>query len=703
MSCAQAADDIVWLCSGPRLLAIDVSDPSHPVVRGRSEVMPGVISSLYVEVDRRVAWVSAAGQVIAVDLQDARFPRILSHIDMEIDPSRSAGGARITGSSGRLWVMADWKRPVRGFDVSDPRSPREMTVGLLSSDEPEAVEAVTATRDRLYAVGRFPRVRSTIDGTLIEGLAVVSFQVSATGDLVLAAASAVPEGLERGVKNLSWDSELLRLVVKGSGVRVASFRESMDRLLLARLDTVDPGGFAAAALVNQGRLYGTWNWNDAGNLGSYVFDLRRPNATHQLSVLPASPQDTGLYSPAIAVANGHVWVTDSGGSVRGLDLSLPGLGESGRLNLVGEATALDLDRRHHRWVVVSGRAAAYIDSGSWIRSDPLALGVGATTDVELDDDHLLVVTSTFASTTQPNGFRLWSLSNPEHPRVVLESAGMAAPLGTCRPAAMMDNGRLLVSELAGGWTSVASWRLDGVESPREDRHWSATPCGTMALDGDHLGRVFIDARDPQSMSWQFGSLDLANGRRAELRLGSVLGSRSSVGLVMLKEAAWIAMMVQADGRWGLELRAIDLAKPEQPALRDVWYASLVVSGGAAAVAAVRVNAPGNRLFVAVREVYPGDRGGRLLVFDVEDREVSRLLISIPISSMVSNMSVSPEGDSVAVAGGRFGMEIIHRPTRGWEAAAGAPLIEVPSPTLASPPSATKMFRSRVWLPVLGRP
>ena len=87
--------------------------------------------------------------------------------------------------------------------------------------------------------------------------------------------------------------------------------------------------------------------------------------------------------------------------------------------------------------------------------------------------------------------------------------------------------------------------------------------------------------------------------------------------------------------WGLELRAIDLAKPEQPALRDVWYASLVVSGGAAAVAAVRVNAPGNRLFVAVREVYPGDRGGRLLVFDVEDREVSRLLISIPISSMVS--------------------------------------------------------------------
>lgn len=704
MNCAQTVGHIVWLCSGPRLLAIDVTDPTAPRVHGRTDVLSGIIHALAIETDRPVAWVAAGSGVTALDLMDTDHPVVMSYTPLVEDPARLPGRWKLALAAERLWVVGDPLEPLHGLDITDPRSPTRVSSQLSADPQHTSVLGIATAGGRLYAVGRFPGLRSPIDGVPIAGVAVVALEPNVDGALVVMAATAVPTGFEAPTADLIWDSGLLRVIFQGQQVRVVSFRESANGLSLARFDTADPGGFVEAVIIQGGRLYGSWTWDEQTNLGVYVFDLRRPNSTRQLAAAAASLQDTGRYSAALAIAGDQLWVADEGGSVRGLNLADPQLGETGRLSLVGVASAASWVDRSESVIVAAGNSLSVIDPQGFVTAS-VPVHTPGMTYIESDDDLVLAITKTVASGVRSQqGFHIWDLSASGGLQEVLASNDRMAPLISCGPSATMEDGSLLLAQESADGSFMADWDLRSTSGPTEKNRWPVVPCTAMARTGNIAGTVHIDGASPGSAhTWWFSVLDLSTGGRFNLRLGSAFGSDglATASLAMVDRSAWIVLKYRVSGRWRLEVQSFDLSDPGSPALAGLWREDLV--GSPFGPLTARTGASGDRLFVACPALYPGDRVGRLIVFDSTDLTATRPLTSLPVGSSVEGLSVSEDGLSVAVAGGRYGLEVIQRPLGGWEAATPAPTVDPKSPTTAPKPSATTVVRSRSWIPSIGRP
>lgn len=703
MNCAQTVGHIVWLCSGPRLLAIDVTDPTAPRVHGRTDVLSGIIHALAIETDRPVAWVAAGSGVTALDLRDTHHPVVMSHTALVEDPERLTGRWKLALAAERLWVVGDPLEPLHGLDITDPRSPVSVSSQLSTDPQHTSVLGIATAGGRLYAVGRFPGLRSPIDGLPIAGVAVVALEPNVDGALVVMAATAVPTGFEAPTADLIWDSGLLRVIFQGQQVRVVSFRESANGLSLARFDTADPGGFVEAVIIQGGRLYGSWTWDEQTNLGVYVFDLRRPNSTRKLAAAAASLQDTGRYSAALAIAGDQLWVADEGGSVRGLNLADPQLGEIGRLSLVGVASAVSWVDRSESVIVAAGNILSVIDPEGLVTAS-VPVHTPGMTYVESDDDLVLAITKTVASGLRSQGFHIWALPSSGGAQEVLASNDQLAPLSSCGPSATMEGGSLLLAQESADGSFMAYWDLRSTSGPTEKNRWPGVPCTAMARSGNIAGTVYIDGAPPGSTdTWWFSVLDLSTGSRFNLSLGSAFGSvgLATASLAMVDRSAWIVLKYRVNGRWRLEVQSFDLSDPGSPALAGSWREDLV--GSPFGPLTARASASGDRLFVACPALYPGDRGGRLIVFDSTDLTATRPLTSLPVGSSVEGLSVSEDGLSVAVAGGRYGLEVIQRPFGGWEAASPAPTVDPKSPTTAPKPSATMVVRSRSWIPSMGRP
>ncbi len=73
-------DNVAFTAIGPRLVALDVSDPTAPVLLGQSEILPGL--AVAVIVDGSVAYVAAASVVVALDVADPAAITVLSEVDL---------------------------------------------------------------------------------------------------------------------------------------------------------------------------------------------------------------------------------------------------------------------------------------------------------------------------------------------------------------------------------------------------------------------------------------------------------------------------------------------------------------------------------------------------------------------------------------------------------------------------------------------
>ncbi|MBK8541982.1 MAG: hypothetical protein IPL60_18605 [Ardenticatenia bacterium] len=117
MNCAQTVGTVVWLCVGPRLQALDLSDREQPRVLGQTEVLPGVLFGLVLEEGSARAWVLAGPMAVQLDISDPTQPRELTRVGVGNDYDPRFGLA-IAG--GRLWV-ADGEGAVFGAGCHCPK------------------------------------------------------------------------------------------------------------------------------------------------------------------------------------------------------------------------------------------------------------------------------------------------------------------------------------------------------------------------------------------------------------------------------------------------------------------------------------------------------------------------------------------------------------------------------------------------------
>jgi hypothetical protein len=133
--------DYAYLGVGPRLVVLDISDPSDPTMLGQTDIMGDVVQG--VAVAGGYAYVAAeyAGLQV-VDVSDPSDPRLVGSCDT---PSRARDVAVAAGYA----YVADWTT-MQVMDISDPTNPH-IAGALVTSGE---VEALAVAGTYAYLAGR---------------------------------------------------------------------------------------------------------------------------------------------------------------------------------------------------------------------------------------------------------------------------------------------------------------------------------------------------------------------------------------------------------------------------------------------------------------------------------------------------------------------------------------------------------------------
>lgn len=131
------AGDIAYLGVGPRLVALDVSNPAAPTPIGQSAMLPGVVNA--VVVTQTIAYVAAGqGGLRVLDLSEPARPIEIAAVD-------TPGSAYGLSVAGRRVYVADGTGGLRIIDVVDPDRPRELGALAPSGWEVSRVAVAGAT------------------------------------------------------------------------------------------------------------------------------------------------------------------------------------------------------------------------------------------------------------------------------------------------------------------------------------------------------------------------------------------------------------------------------------------------------------------------------------------------------------------------------------------------------------------------------
>jgi len=119
--------DYAYIGVGPRLVILDVSDPAHPTVVGRTAPLPGIVRSIYatggyvyVAAGRR----GDSGSLRVVDISDPAAPVEVSAYDLDILGTEEVDSLRVHVAGNYAYVVNNTAR-LHVVDVSDPTAPVE--------------------------------------------------------------------------------------------------------------------------------------------------------------------------------------------------------------------------------------------------------------------------------------------------------------------------------------------------------------------------------------------------------------------------------------------------------------------------------------------------------------------------------------------------------------------------------------------------
>lgn len=120
--------NLAYLGVGPRLVALDISQPGSPVQVGQSDVFPGIVRDVQVNGDYAYVATDFRGGLMVIDVRD---PKNLREVGRFIPELSGANGLILAEN---LVYLSCNPYGLRIVDVSDPRAPRE--VGSLELKGP---------------------------------------------------------------------------------------------------------------------------------------------------------------------------------------------------------------------------------------------------------------------------------------------------------------------------------------------------------------------------------------------------------------------------------------------------------------------------------------------------------------------------------------------------------------------------------------
>ena len=140
--------EVAYAVIGPRLVALDVTDPTAPVLLGQSDILPGLAAA--VVVDSGVAYVAAASVIVALDVTDPTSMTVLSQVDMgpSVTQLALAGDTLIAGLS--VPASAPPGSQPGGISTLDVSTPGQLRL-LDHAPLPWPVYALAADENMVYA------------------------------------------------------------------------------------------------------------------------------------------------------------------------------------------------------------------------------------------------------------------------------------------------------------------------------------------------------------------------------------------------------------------------------------------------------------------------------------------------------------------------------------------------------------------------
>lgn len=140
----------VYISFGPRLLALDMSDPSNPQLLGQSDLLPGQVWGIDI-VDGRAYLAAAQAGLVVLDVGDPAIPTILNDGPNYAGANQpSAVAVTVAGDNAYLVDLnrQDGKSTLLRFDIANPAQPT-----LISSHELQPNDRVVVDDELIVVAG----------------------------------------------------------------------------------------------------------------------------------------------------------------------------------------------------------------------------------------------------------------------------------------------------------------------------------------------------------------------------------------------------------------------------------------------------------------------------------------------------------------------------------------------------------------------
>lgn len=704
MNCAEALGDIVWLCSGPRLLAVDVSDPDDPKVLGQSEVLPGVLKALVLDGPRRQAWVVAEDQVVGLDLAEVLRPKVLGQVHVG---GNAYSQQSLALAAGRLWLHGPVAGTALGVDLRDPGRPSVATFVDIRSQTGGVVLSLAARGERLYVLALVGSTSAPVGGQNLPENQIQVFDLSSGSAPLRLPSTKVPTDYVRADGWIGWDGDLLWARMSNNNLR--AWREDAGILTPTIEGKLEGCYVPVGFMIRDGRAYASCATGFGDNLAVEVFDLGQGPEFPMLAKGGGAYDDPGLYSPAIALADATLWVADGAGQLRGLAVgnggATPTLRSTATLRLVGQVDELAWDDARQRLLATASDGLMPIDVGDLRHpvAGPMLAGGFHMGHLDADGDRLAMAYLGDGDMISP-GLQARVLNDPSQAPLVFEAnypelrlqSGPRSPVG-------LEGSSLLLAESASSGGRISHWEWLPGTAPRRTATWPVSEwMEAMALGEGQAAVVSVDISADEITELLLSVVDLRTRATRNLLLPVPASESVHVALQFSRDALWLALArSRADAGSGhLSIQRIALADPGGLRAVAAWEEPL--PGAYAPSIQMLTNASGAHLFL-------GQSDGRVRVFTTLPDGLRPLAI-LDSPFRISDLAITPDGDRLFLAAFDSGLLSVQRPAAGWEAMP-TPLPPTVAPTATTSPTAppsptvtaTMVFRSRAWLPWIGRP
>lgn len=669
MNCAASAGTMLWLCSGRQLLAVDVQDPSQPRLLGRSTHLPGILRALVLVADGGTAWLVAGDFVVGLDLANPAQPVEIGRVDVQLGLAGALRPVLAVGNEG-LWVGSWGRALVRRVRIGDPLRPIVWESDDIRIPDSTRVLDLAARGDRLYVLevveepsGR-PGDRSASHG------AIQVYAVDPAAPPLALHALRLPGEIDTVRGHLAWDGDMLWAQADWIGIWGWQVEgDPQQPLVTGRLAGC---GIPQSFTVHEGRAYTTCSTGYGGLIGTMVFDLSMGPEFPLLAQAPYEQGDFVFLDPAIAVAQGVLWLGYSAGELRGLDIDErsgpPSLGQVGVLRLVGTVYHLSWDKARGRLLSSDGDGLVAIDVADLDqpRVGSRLAGGFYIESLQVDGDRLALVDGG-GSDVLMHELQVRDLRDPDSAPILLDHRNEHHPLGLSTLDPLRLSGSWLL--LAGmdeddkdhpEFLSLWNW-LPG-EPPHERTRWPVPcPCviRALALEGD-LAAVYYGQRRHFGSVLSLSVIDLKTGFRRDIDLPQAYASSGWADLRFAGGHLWLAASTAKPSGNGsvVDLTRIDTRDPLRLHAASFWHETSTAEGPAPVFL---VDDPsGDHLIL-------GQRGGKVRVFTMKQNRLASLTL-LRSPAPIEDMDISPDGDRLFLASGGYGLVTIERPTGGWQRA-----------------------------------